>query len=138
MTGSTEVGARGEEEKVAVVRDVGVMAHITILARLSRRAGMLRQAGIENIAAARRYRAVVAAITERLDARKRLAFRVGALGPERLAAGVVGEVAGLAGRDAGISRYTEVVLAIDRLALLTQSEPESHEAGQQCTQEGCR
>src|SRR3990172_5251158 len=67
VAGLAEVGAGGEQEKAAVLRQVRVVAHIAVLARLSRLDRVLGQGGIEDVQAAGRHRPIVAAVAGRRD-----------------------------------------------------------------------
>src|SRR4030067_489522 len=97
--GRTEVSAGREEEKVPVVRQVGVVAHVAVLAHLSRLHGVLGQRAIEDVEAAVRDGAVVAAVAGGRDTRKTLVSGVGVLAPQERRAGVAGGGADVRGRD---------------------------------------
>src|SRR3989304_5469612 len=99
MAGLAKVGAGGEEEKVPVVRQVGVVAHVAVLAHLPGLHGVLGQRAIEGVEAAICDGAVVAAVARGRDTRKTLVPGVGVLAPQERRAGVARQGAELAGRD---------------------------------------
>src|SRR3989304_5853432 len=99
MAGLTKVGAGGEEEKVPVVRQVGVVAHVAVLAHLARLHGVLGQRAIEDVGAAVRNGAVVAAVAGGRDTRRAPGPGVTFRAPLPPAARVAGQPANLAGRD---------------------------------------
>src|SRR3990170_8504753 len=130
MAGLTKVSAGREEEKGPVVRQVGVVAHVAVLAHLARLHGVLGQRAIEDVEAAVRDGAVVAAVAGGRDTRKTLVPGVWVLAPQERRAGVAGQVASLAGRDPrGAGRDPQVVLAADHLPLLAAGEAEGREGG---------
>src|SRR3989304_4910405 len=80
--GLGEVGAGGEEQKAPVVCQVGVVAHVAVVAHLPRLHWVLGQRGIEDVEAAVRDGAVVAAVAGGGDNPKTLVPGVGVLAPQ--------------------------------------------------------